>query len=53
MMNEKHGLFVLTVREYGVESCISTPDSAATFLLMIAEAMSSGFWVTGGNGVDA
>ena len=51
-VNEKHGLFLLTVREFGVESCTATPSSAATFLLMIAEAISSGFWVANGGGTS-
>ena len=43
-MNEKHTLFRLIVQEQGVSACIAEPGQAATFLLVIGEAISNGFW---------
>ena len=40
----KHAMFQLNVQEYGVSACLSTPESVTTFLLVIAEAISNGFW---------
>ena len=40
----KHAMFQLNVQEYGVSACLNTPESATTFLLMVAEAVSNGFW---------
>lgn len=43
----KHGQFQLSVNEYGVDLWIGNPESLATFLLVIAEAISNGFWIDG------
>ena len=43
-MNTKHTLFSLVVREHGIAACLGTPESAVTFLLLISEAITNGFW---------
>ena len=42
--NLKHCQFQLSVGECGVEAWAANPESLATFLLMIAEAIGNGFW---------
>ncbi len=43
-MNEKHTLFRLIVQEQGVSACIAEPEGLVTFMVLIAEAISNGFW---------
>ena len=42
----KHGQFCLSVREAGVDAWVCTPETAVIFLVMIAEAITNGFWAT-------
>jgi hypothetical protein len=44
----KHVRFQLTVNEFGVSACIAKPEMLVSFLLLISEAISNGFWVTDG-----
>ena len=41
---EKHALFQLTVQEHGVTACLNRPETMTTFLLLLAEAITSGFF---------
>jgi len=40
----KHAMFQLSVQENGVQSWAGAPETLPTFLLLIAEAVTNGFW---------
>ena len=44
MTRTKHSLFQLLVNEHGLNPLISAPEHMSTFLLLISEAISNGFW---------